>query len=158
MHPPRRAIAPTALRPRGEMMSDYGGRGLFPVPTEMTLGDLVAVRKGFVDAANRVSNAGFDGVEIHAANGYLLDQFNTEYTNLREDEYGGPPDARIRYAAEIVSAVRAAQNIDRGHRAHQIRPAVPDLTTGSRRRTGPGSSQHGLLQRRPRHSIPSVRR
>ncbi len=103
-----RTIAPTALRPRGEMMPDYGGHGPYPLPTEMTLDDLAAVRQGFVNAAKRASNAGFDGVEIHAANGYLLDQFNTWYTNLRVDEYGGSPDARIRYAAEIVSAVRAA--------------------------------------------------
>ena len=103
-----RTLAPSAVRPRGEMMPEYGGRGPFPMPTAMTADDLRKVREEFVRAAARARRAGFHGVEVHAANGYLLDQFITDYTNLRDDGYGGSASERVRYPAEIVSAIRAA--------------------------------------------------
>ena len=101
-----RIIAPSAVQPLGEMMPEYGGSGAYHLPTAMTANDLAEVRDGFVAAATRARQAGFHGVEIHAANGYLLDQFLTSYTNRRSDKYGGAAAARIRFAAEIVSAVR----------------------------------------------------
>ena len=101
-----RIIAPSAVPPLGEMMPEYGGSGPYRLPSAMTATDLTQVRKGFVAAARRARRAGFHGVEIHAANGYLLDQFITEYTNRRDDEYGGSVSARIRFPAEIVAAVR----------------------------------------------------
>ncbi len=101
-----RIIAPSAVQPLGKMMPEYGGSGLYRLPTAMTPNDLAEVRDGFVAAAARARQAGFHGVEIHAANGYLLDQFLTRYTNRRDDVYGGSAAARIRYAAEIVNAVR----------------------------------------------------
>lgn len=101
-----RTIAPSTVQPLGEMMPEYGGSGPYRLPAAMTATDLAQVRHNFVAAASRARKAGFQGVEIHAANGYLLDQFMTQYTNLRDDEYGGSPSARIRYAAEIVAAVR----------------------------------------------------
>jgi len=107
-----RIIAPSAVQPLGEMMPEYGGSGPYRLPTAMTAGDLAQVHEGFVAAAARARRAGFHGVEIHAANGYLLDQFITEYTNLRADEYGGSPSGRIRYAAEIVAAVRKSVPAD----------------------------------------------
>ena len=107
-----RTIAPSAVQPLGEMMPEYGGSGPYRLPTAMTASDLAQVREGFVAAAARARRAGFDGVEIHAANGYLLDQFITQYTNLRDDEYGGSPSAGIRYAAEIVAAVRKSSPAD----------------------------------------------
>ena len=107
-----RTIAPSAVQPLGEMMPEYGGSGPYRLPTAMTASDLAQVREGFVAAAARARRAGFDGVEIHAANGYLLDQFITQYTNLRDDEYGGSPTARIRYTAEIVAAVRKSSPAD----------------------------------------------
>jgi 2,4-dienoyl-CoA reductase-like NADH-dependent reductase (Old Yellow Enzyme family) len=94
------------------MMPDYGGSGPYRMPVAMTATDLAQVRKGFVAAARRARRAGFHGVEIHAANGYLLDQFITEYTNRRDDEYGGSASARIRYPAEIVAAVRDSSPAD----------------------------------------------
>jgi 2,4-dienoyl-CoA reductase-like NADH-dependent reductase (Old Yellow Enzyme family) len=66
---------PSAIQPGGEMMPDYGGIGPWPVPDELTSEDLDAVVDGFVAAAVAAQTAGFDGVEVHAANGYLLDQF-----------------------------------------------------------------------------------
>lgn len=109
---PGRIISPSAVRPPGEMMPDYGGSGPYRMPAAMTATDLAQVRKGFVTAARRARRAGFHGVEIHAANGYLLDQFITEYTNGRDDEYGGSESARIRYPAEIVAAVRDSSPAD----------------------------------------------
>jgi 2,4-dienoyl-CoA reductase-like NADH-dependent reductase (Old Yellow Enzyme family) len=104
--PTGRTIAPSAVQPVGEMMPAYRGSGPYRIPTAMTADDISRVREGFVAAATRAQKAGFNGIEIHGANGYLLDQFNTEYTNLRNDEYGGSPLGRIRFTAEIVSAIR----------------------------------------------------
>ncbi|WP_198953667.1 hypothetical protein [Rhodopirellula sp. MGV] len=94
------------------MMREYEGSGPYRLPSAMTTTDLAEVRKGFVSAARRARHAGFHGVEIHAANGYLLDQFITEYTNRRNDEYGGSASGRIRYPAEIVAAVRDSSPAD----------------------------------------------
>ena len=63
---------------------------------------------GFVDRRAERARAGFDGIEIHAANGYLLDQFLTDYTNPRSDPYGGPVANRIRLTAEVTGAIAAA--------------------------------------------------
>ena len=101
-------VGPSAVQPRGEMMPEYGGSGPWPVPAELTAADLERIVEGFAAAAVRARDAGFDGVEIHAANGYLLDQFLTEYTNRRTDAYGGSPANRVRLAAEVTGAVRAA--------------------------------------------------
>jgi len=72
----------------------------------MSRDDIDCVVGGFVDAALRARAAGFDGVEVHAANGYLLDQFITDYTNARDDEFGGPVANRIRLTARIVADIR----------------------------------------------------
>jgi 2,4-dienoyl-CoA reductase-like NADH-dependent reductase (Old Yellow Enzyme family) len=103
-----RTVAPSAVAPRGEMMPAYGGSGPWPVPEELSLAEIDEVVAGFVAAAGRAADAGFDGVEVHAANGYLLDQFITDYTNLRTDEYGGPVGNRIRLTARVVAAIRSA--------------------------------------------------
>jgi len=101
-----RAIAPSAVAPMGEKMSEYGGSGPWATPDESNGEDLAQVLAGFVSAAQRAHAAGFDGVEIHAANGYLLDQFITGYTNVRTDQYGGDVANRVRYVAEIAGAIR----------------------------------------------------
>ncbi|MGW4714170.1 oxidoreductase [Nocardia sp. NPDC004260] len=102
-------IAPSAIRPRGQMMPDYGGPGgPWDVPRAMTAADIDDVVAGFAAAAANARAAGFDGVEIHAANGYLLDQFLTDYTNQRTDEYGGPVRNRIRLTARVLHAIRDA--------------------------------------------------
>src|SRR3546814_16808374 len=61
---------------------------------------------GFANAAEQAVIAGFDGVEVHAANGYLLDQFLTDHTNRRTDGFGGETASRIRLTADVVRAVR----------------------------------------------------
>ncbi|GAA3928787.1 NADH:flavin oxidoreductase [Actinomadura viridis] len=98
---------PSAVAPRGVKMPEYGGHGPWPTPREMNRADIEEAVGGFVASAVNAKRAGFDGVEVHAANGYLLDQFLTDYTNRREDSYGGPVANRVRLAAEVVAAIRA---------------------------------------------------
>ena len=107
-----RTIAPSRVQPRGRMMTEYGGSGPYRLPSEMTEGDIWSVSEGFAQAARHALLAGFDGIEIHAANGYLLDQFNTTYTNQRTDRYGVTPENRIRLTAQIVERIRAASPDD----------------------------------------------
>jgi 2,4-dienoyl-CoA reductase-like NADH-dependent reductase (Old Yellow Enzyme family) len=104
----KETIAPSAIQPKGEQMEFYGGKGPFPVPSEASMDDITAVIKAFVDSAKRSKLAGFDGVEIHGANGYILDQFLTDYTNKRNDEYGGSTANRVRLLVGVAKAVREA--------------------------------------------------
>jgi 2,4-dienoyl-CoA reductase-like NADH-dependent reductase (Old Yellow Enzyme family) len=99
-------IGPSAVKPKGEQLGFYGGSGEFPVPKEMTLEDIKEVIQHFAEAAKRAKQAGFDGIEIHGANGYILDQFLTDYTNNRTDQYGGSTENRVRLLVEVLEAVR----------------------------------------------------
>ena len=101
-------IGPSAVAPKGEQLGFYRGEGPYRVPAEITPAQMAEVRESFVTAALRAEDAGFDGVEIHGANGYLLDQFLTDYLNRRTDDYGGSPENRVLFAAEICRAVREA--------------------------------------------------
>ena len=98
---------PSPVAPKGVKMPEYGGHGPWAVPREMSRADIEAAVGGFAASAANARHAGFDGVEVHAANGYLLDQFLTDYTNLREDSYGGSIAGRVRLTAEVVAAIRA---------------------------------------------------
>ncbi|MEU6988573.1 NADH:flavin oxidoreductase [Streptomyces sp. NPDC046324] len=98
---------PSAVPPMGQMMPEYGGSGPWPTPRAMTHDDIDTAVRGFVGAALNARLAGFDGVEVHAANGYLLDQFLTDYTNLRSDSYGGSVKNRISLTAQVVERIRA---------------------------------------------------
>jgi 2,4-dienoyl-CoA reductase-like NADH-dependent reductase (Old Yellow Enzyme family) len=99
---------PSAVRPKGQQMALYRGAGAYPVPKAMSSVEIAHAVNGFADAALLAKQAGFDGVEIHGANGYLLDQFLTEGINLRDDRYGGSIAGRLRLIVEIVEAVRDA--------------------------------------------------
>lgn len=76
------------------------------LPVEMSVNDIKRVINEFAEAAGRAKEAGFDGVEIHAAHGYLLSQFLSPYSNRRTDEYGGSIENRARIIFEIYDAVR----------------------------------------------------
>lgn len=104
--------APSSVAPKGEQLGFYGGEGAYPTPEELSMEEIEQVKKGFVDAAINAREAGFDGVEIHGANGYLLDQFLTDYTNNRKDEYGGNTENRVRLLVEICQAVREKMGKD----------------------------------------------
>lgn len=100
-------VAPSAVQPAGEQMSFYRGSGPYRMPKELSVDEIEQVKQAFAAAAGRAKAAGFDGVEIHGANGYLLDQFLTFHTNLRTDQYGGPTENRVRLLVEVSQAVRA---------------------------------------------------
>jgi NADPH2 dehydrogenase len=76
-----------------------------PVPRPMTIGEIRQTVQDFAAAAQNAINAGFDGVECHAANGYLVDQFTQGISNKRDDEYGGSVENRSRFITEIIKAV-----------------------------------------------------
>ena len=105
-------IGPSAVKPKGEQLGLYGGQGGYAVPHEMSLQEIQNVIRGFGDAARRAQDAGFDGVEIHGANGYLLDQFLTDYTNQRSDGYGYTTENRVRLHVEVLREVRRAVGAD----------------------------------------------
>lgn len=101
-------LAPSAVQPVGVKMISYGGVGNFPLPKAMNLEDIQRMQQGFINAAINAHKAGFDGVEIHSANGYLLDQFLTPELNRRNDQYGGTMQNRFRVIAEIITGIRAS--------------------------------------------------
>jgi 2,4-dienoyl-CoA reductase-like NADH-dependent reductase (Old Yellow Enzyme family) len=103
-----RTLGPSAVRPKGEKVGAYRGSGPYGIPEEMTLEQIDEVRRSFVAAARLARDAGFDGVEIHGANGYLIDAFLTDYLNTRTDQYGGSVANRARLAVEISRDVAAA--------------------------------------------------
>lgn len=100
-------VGPSAVRPKGTQMEFYRGDGQYLIPRPMQHEDFAVAIDGFARAARyAVDVAGFDGIEIHGANGYLLDQFLTSYTNLRKDQWGGSIGQRLRLILEVVRAVR----------------------------------------------------
>jgi 2,4-dienoyl-CoA reductase-like NADH-dependent reductase (Old Yellow Enzyme family) len=105
-------LAPSAVRPKGEQSPLYRGSGPYQTPEAMTVEQIREVRRSFVTAARLARDAGFDGVEIHGANGYLVDEFLTDYMNTRTDQYGGSVANRVRLAAEISGDVAAAVGSD----------------------------------------------
>lgn len=113
----REQIVPTAPLPNDEMdisaismdelmkMAGLTG-GKRAMQREATVDDLAWVVDQFADAADRVKRAGFDGIEVHAAHGYLISTFLSPHYNLREDDYGGSVENRARLMVEIVTAIR----------------------------------------------------
>ena len=80
----------------------------YEIPCALTLDEIHSLIAKYAQAARNAMEAGFDGVEIHGANGYLIDQFMHQQTNRRDDRYGGSSDNRARFALEVVDAVAAA--------------------------------------------------
>lgn len=101
-------LAPSAIALEGEMYTDEHGPQAYPVPKEMTKEEVGQAQDEFVQAALNAMKAGFDGVEIHSANGYLADQFLNTATNKRSDEYGGTKEKRSRFTLETVQKVTNA--------------------------------------------------
>jgi len=101
-------IAPSAVKAAGQMWTDEKQLQNFPEPRAMTAEDLISTKAEFVSSAKNALDAGFDGVELHGANGYLLEQFLSPVSNIREDNYGGSIENRCRYVLEVVTAVAEA--------------------------------------------------
>jgi len=110
INPANRAIAPSAISPRQKnpLTSES-----YPVPDEMSAFDIEHVITGFVETARGAIAAGFDGIEVHGAHGYLINNFLSSYSNRRTDEYGGSGENRYRFAHEIIQAVRQIVPPDR---------------------------------------------
>lgn len=108
-----RIVAPSAVRPAGTMHTDHAGSQPMPEPGAMHDADLRNAREEFVRAAQHAIEAGFDGIELHAANGYLLEQFLHPHSNRRTDSYGGNVVKRARFVREVVAECAAAIGEDR---------------------------------------------
>jgi N-ethylmaleimide reductase len=98
-------IAPSAIKAKGQMWTDSKQMQDFPIPKAMDDEDLLLTLTEYAASAGHAIDAGFDGVELHAANGYLLEQFLSPHSNVRTDKYGGSIENRCRFVLEVVSAV-----------------------------------------------------
>ncbi len=108
MTPGAQILAPSAIKAAGQMWTDRKGLQDYPVPKEMTAEDIADAKAEYVDAAKNAMDAGFDGVELHGANGYLPEQFLSPVSNIRKDNYGGTIENRCRFVIEIATAVAEA--------------------------------------------------
>jgi N-ethylmaleimide reductase len=97
-------VAPSAIRPAGQAFT-YEGMLDFVTPRALETGEISGVVEDFRKGAENALGAGFDGVEIHGANGYLIDQFLRDGSNHRTDQYGGSLENRTRFLLEVVDAV-----------------------------------------------------
>lgn len=97
-------LAPSAVKPDVDVFFD-GDKQPASEPKAMTVEEIQTTVADFQKAAENAREAGFDGVEIHAANGYLIDQFLRDKTNLRDDDYGGSIENRLRFLKEVTRAV-----------------------------------------------------
>ena len=98
-------IAPSAVKASGQMWTDSKQLQDFPIPKQMDDDDLLLTLTEYAAAAKHAVDAGFDGVEVHGANGYLLEQFLSPVSNIRTDKYGGNIENRCRFVLEVVAAV-----------------------------------------------------
>ena len=106
-------LAPSALAAGGEMWTDSSGMQPNAMPTAMTEAQIKSTVAEYAQGAKNALDAGFDGVELHAANGYLLEQFIRPTSNQRTDAYGGSIENRARFVLEVVDAVVKAVGKDK---------------------------------------------
>lgn len=100
-----KVLAPSSVQLGGEMYTDVKGPQPHDIPSEMTIADIKTTQDEHVNAAIELVKAGVDGIELHAANGYLLEQFINPKSNNRTDEYGGNYKNRARFVLEIAKRV-----------------------------------------------------
>ncbi|WP_420151453.1 alkene reductase [Spirosoma sp.] len=106
-------LAPSSIAAAGDMWTDSEGLVPNATPREMTKAEVKATIQEFVQAAQNAIEAGFDGIELHGANGYLIEQFLSARSNQRTDEYGGSVENRARFLLEIVEESIAAIGADK---------------------------------------------
>ncbi len=105
-------VAPSAIKPEGHTR-DHTGKKEYVTPRALDASELPGIIDDYVTAARRALRAGFDGVEIHGANGYLLDQFVRDGANQRTDDYGGSIENRLRFPLAVIRAVIAEAGADK---------------------------------------------
>lgn len=105
-------VAPSAIRPAGHV-SLLRPKKEYETPRALETAEIPGIIEAYRQAAIRAKAAGFDGVEIHGANGYLIDQFLQDGSNRRTDRYGGPIENRVRFLNEIADAVIGVWGADR---------------------------------------------
>jgi N-ethylmaleimide reductase len=115
-------VSPSAVRPAGNAFTGVG-RPPFVTPRALETEEIAGVVRQYRDAASCAKEAGFDGIELHGANGYLIDQFLRDRTNRRTDIYGGPPENRVRFLREVLEAV--AKVWEPGRIGLRISPVSP---------------------------------
>jgi N-ethylmaleimide reductase len=106
-------LAPSAVKPAGQMWTDALGMQEYPVPTAMIIDEIRRTQQAYVAAAVHAIEAEFDGVELHGANGYLLEQFLSPKSNERKDQYGGSVENRCRFLLEVLKSAAVAIGKDR---------------------------------------------
>jgi N-ethylmaleimide reductase len=106
-------VAPSAVTVSGAIWTDIQGEQPYGTPREMASDDIRNAIGEYARAAHNAIAAGFDGIEIHGANGYLVTQFLDPGSNLRDDGYGGNPERRNRFALEVAAAIVAAIGAER---------------------------------------------
>lgn len=106
-------VAPSAIAPRNMTAHTFSGPKAIPAPRPLELDEIPQIVEDFRQAAENAKAAGFDGVEVHGANGYLLDQFLEDSTNQRNDAYGGSVANRARLLLEVTEAVTGVWGIER---------------------------------------------
>jgi len=104
-HQGERPVAPSAVRLEGDLIHTPLGKQHYETPRALAIDEIAAIVEDYRHAAQRALLAGFDGVEIHSANGYLIDEFLQSKTNQRDDLYGGSLANRFRFLREVVEAV-----------------------------------------------------
>ena len=98
-------VAPSAIKLEGDMIHTPSGKENYETPRALETDELPGIVENYRQAAEYALSAGFDGIEIHSANGYLLDEFLQSKTNHREDRYGGSLENRLRLLKEVIEAV-----------------------------------------------------
>lgn len=106
-------VAPSSVAAAGQMWTDSDGMQPQPAPRELTTDEVKAAVGEFVQAAKNAIEAGFDGVELHGANGYLIEQFLHPVANQRTDEYGGSIENRSRFLLDVAAGAAAAIGADK---------------------------------------------
>ena len=159
-------VAPSAIKPNGQAFTANGFEPI-PTPRALELAEIPGIVAQYAQGARNAIAAGFDGVEVHGANGYLIDQFLRDGTNKRTDAYGGSIENRTRFLLEVVDAVIAVGRrrphglahlaAERAERYFRQRPAAPVQPRCERAlRQGPRFSACDRGRHR-RHARPALR-